>query len=170
MKPIGRYLPLSSIAFKSGEYWDTLSAATGCWRHRLMKGVNRSKRIELIRDRRLPMILRGDIMVEDDSWVIIVSSSLLLLLSSSLCLIGSMPSVVSMELFSGDDELSMSNAASASIMLGDVASVVVVVVVVVVAMFVVETKVSVEIMRILDSSERGFRVVVGLASATAVGL
>ena len=168
MKPIGRYLPLSSIAFKSGEYWDTLSAATGCWRHRLMKGVNRSKRIELIRDRRLPMILRGDIMVEDDSWVIIVSSSLLLLLSSSLCLIGSMPSVVSMELFSGDDELSMSNAASASIMLEleDVASVVVVVAMI----FVVETKLSVEIMRILDSSERGFRVVVGLVSATAVGL
>lgn len=167
MKPIGRYLPLSSIAFKSGEYWDTLSAATGCWRHRLMKGVNRSKRIELIRDRRLPMILRGDIMVEDDSWVIIVSSSLLLL-SSSLCLIRSMPSVVSMELFSGDDELSMSNAASASIMLEleDVASVVVVVAMI----FVVETKVSVEIIRILDSSERGFRVVVGLVSATAVGL
>lgn len=159
---------MSSIAFKSGEYWDTLSAATGCWRHRLMKGVNRSKRIELIRDRRLPMILRGDIMVEDDSWVIIVSSSLLLLLSSSLCLIGSMPSVVSMELFSGDDELSMSNAASVSIMLEleDVASVVVVVAMI----FVVETKLSVEIMRILDSSERGFRVVVGLASATAVGL
>ena len=167
MKPIGRYLPLSSIAFKNGEYWDTLSAATGCWRHRLMKGVNRSKRIELIRDRRLPMILRGDIMVEDDSWVIIVSSSLLLL-SSSLCLIRSMPSVVSMELFSGDDELSMSNAASASIMLEleDVASVVVVVAMI----FVVETKVSVEIIRILDSSERGFRVVVGLVSATAVGL
>ena len=167
MKPIGRYLPLSSIAFKSGEYWDTLSAATGCWRHRLMKGVNRSKRIELIRDRRLPMILRGDIMVEDDSWVIIVSSSLLLL-SSSLCLIRSMPSVVSMELFSGDDELSMSNAASASIMLEleDVASVVVVAAMI----FVVETKLSVEIMRILDSSKRGFRVVAGLASMAAVGL
>ena len=79
-----------------------------------------------------------------------------------------MPSVVSMELFSGDDELSMSNAASVSIMLEleDVASVVVVVAMI----FVVETKLSVEIMRILDSSERGFRVVVGLASATAVGL
>ena len=59
-----------------------------------------------------------------------------------------------MELFAGDDEeLPM------------------VVVVVVVATFVVETKLSVEIIRILDSSERGFRVVVGLVSmaATAVG-
>ena len=79
-----------------------------------------------------------------------------------------MPSVLSMELFSSDEELSMSNAASASIMLEleDVASVVVVVAMI----FVVETKVSVEIIRILDSSERGFRVVVGLVSATAVGL
>lgn len=80
-----------------------------------------------------------------------------------------MPSVLSMELFSSDEELSMSNAASASIMLEleDVASVVVVVAMI----FVVETKLSVEIMRILDSCERGFRVVVGLVSmaATAVG-
>ena len=66
---------MSRIAFKSGEYWDTLSAATGCWRHRLMNGLKRITKIELIRDRRLHMILRGDIMVEDVSCVIIISSS-----------------------------------------------------------------------------------------------
>ncbi len=70
--PMGRYFPLSSIAFKS-EYWDNLSATTGCSRHRLMNGLNRMRMVLLNRDMMTAdIVLRGSVIV---SWVIIVCSS-----------------------------------------------------------------------------------------------